>query len=77
MINMQSAFLIVSRHYSEKQAGVLFFGMWSNRFLPLKAVFQTQTHHPNIRLLHVVHDDENVSLRNEPVPLPDPGWVPV
>lgn len=26
MINMQSAFLIVSKQYSEKQAGVLFFG---------------------------------------------------
>jgi hypothetical protein len=27
MINMQSAFLIVSKNYTEKQAGVLFFGM--------------------------------------------------
>ena len=26
MINMQSAFLIVSKQYTEKQAGVLFFG---------------------------------------------------
>ena len=26
MINMQSAFLIVSKGYTEKQAGVLFFG---------------------------------------------------
>jgi hypothetical protein len=28
MINMQSAFLIVSKQYSEKQAGVLFFGTY-------------------------------------------------
>lgn len=28
MINMQSAFLIVSKNYSEKQAGILFFGTW-------------------------------------------------
>ena len=28
MINMQSAFLIVSKNYTEKQAGVLFFGTW-------------------------------------------------
>jgi hypothetical protein len=26
MINMQSAFLIVSKNYTEKQAGILFFG---------------------------------------------------
>lgn len=29
MINMQSAFLIVSKQYTEKQAGVLFFGEFS------------------------------------------------
>lgn len=28
MINMQSAFLIVSKNYTEKQAGVLFFGTY-------------------------------------------------
>jgi hypothetical protein len=33
MINMQSAFLIVSKHYTEKQAGVLFFG--TNKLLCL------------------------------------------
>lgn len=30
MINMQSAFLIVSKQYTEKQAGVLFFGKSSS-----------------------------------------------
>ncbi|KAL3797226.1 hypothetical protein ACHAWO_000655 [Cyclotella atomus] len=33
MINMQSAFLIVSKHYSEKQAGVLFFVFGMSQFL--------------------------------------------
>lgn len=28
MINMQSAFLIVSKQYTEKQAGILFFGKY-------------------------------------------------
>jgi len=33
MINMQSAFLIVSKQYTEKQAGVLFFGKYAIRRL--------------------------------------------
>lgn len=33
MINMQSAFLIVSKHYSEKQAGILFFVFGMSQFL--------------------------------------------
>jgi len=33
MINMQSAFLIVSKQYTEKQAGVLFFGKYEIRRL--------------------------------------------
>lgn len=33
MINMQSAFLIVSKHYTEKQAGVLFFVFGMSQFL--------------------------------------------
>jgi hypothetical protein len=53
MINMQSAFLIVSRHYSEKQAGVLFFGMWSNRLAAVNSRFTKAKSFPNMRLLHV------------------------
>ncbi|KAL3822997.1 hypothetical protein ACHAXA_008137 [Cyclostephanos tholiformis] len=33
MINMQSAFLIVSKYYSEKQAGILFFVFGMSQFL--------------------------------------------
>ena len=43
MINMQSAFLIVSKQYTEKQAGILFFGKCFLRtskvnFLPLSLI---------------------------------------
>ena len=33
MINMQSAFLIVSKNYSEKQVGILFFVFGMSQFL--------------------------------------------
>lgn len=33
MINMQSAFLIVSKYYTEKQAGILFFVFGMSQFL--------------------------------------------
>jgi hypothetical protein len=50
MINMQSAFLIVSKQYTEKQAGILFFGklsqgqfaFWHRRFhlrIPIPFLF--------------------------------------
>jgi hypothetical protein len=37
MINMQSAFLIVSKGYQEKQVGILFFGTSKCRFAQLLA----------------------------------------
>jgi len=41
MINMQSAFLIVSKQYTEKQAGVLFFGEFSFSLEDLLLSLQT------------------------------------
>ena len=41
MINMQSAFLIVSKGYTEKQAGVLFFGKLFDAVLTTGSAHQT------------------------------------